>query len=345
MVKLSAERGTERIAISTNGSAPLGTYLKLIDSGANDFSISLDACCQAGFSKMSGGSSEWDRVKENIKQLSLRTYVTVGIVLDEGNKKEAEKIVSYADGLGVADIRIIPAAQSGSSLDRFSLDNYTKPILRYRINNAKSNVPVRGLSENDFHRCPLVMDDVAIAREKHFPCIIYLREGGSPIGVVSKNMRKERERWFMETDVFHDRICRGNCLDVCRDYNNKWMEFSMRDIPIEKMPIDYFSFSRWRNGSENIKSLVGSWRFSSIVSSAKKIREIAVGWIDAKELSCRPKNENVALMFRIDDELGWIHLKANELWEIYRDQITIARSSKSKRPSSMTGRRRGWSKS
>ncbi|MFA5377883.1 MAG: radical SAM protein [Dehalococcoidia bacterium] len=319
MVRYSNFIGTKRIAISTNGSAPLETYLDLIDSGANDFSISLDACCQVEFSKMSGGSGEWNRVRENIRQLSRQTYVTVGIVLDQGNETEAERIVSYADELGVADIRIIPAAQFGSSLARFTINNPTRPILRYRINNAKNDVPVRGLSENDFHRCPLVLDDVAIAGGKHFPCIIYLREGGCSIGPVAKGMRNERERWFKETDVFKDRICRGNCLDVCRDYNNRWMAFSLENISLDKLPADSFSLSRWRNGTENIKSLVGSWRYSNIVSGAKKIREIAAGWIYADELVCRPKSENIALMFKIQDELGWIHLRSNELWEIYRE--------------------------
>lgn len=47
LVSYAKERGIEKIAISTNGSASLDYYKELIEAGVNDFSISLDACCAA----------------------------------------------------------------------------------------------------------------------------------------------------------------------------------------------------------------------------------------------------------------------------------------------------------
>ena len=46
----------------------------------------------------------------------------------------------------------------------------------------------------------MVKDDVAIAGEYHFPCIIYLREGGNPIGKMSENFRRERIKWFKKQE-------------------------------------------------------------------------------------------------------------------------------------------------
>ena len=217
-----------RIALSTNGSAPLNMYKNLIHLGVNDFSISLDACCASGGNVMSGVSGKWDSVVANIEALSKLTYVTVGIVLTETNVKEAESIIKFSDKLGIQDIRIIPAAQCGKQLSELDvpkeiLDKY--PILAYRINNIKIGKNVRGLSDSDSKRCPLVLDDMAVAGNKHYPCIIYLREGGAAIGEVGPHMRLERREWMANQNTHENYICKNNCLDVCVDYNNKWRAF------------------------------------------------------------------------------------------------------------------------
>ena len=318
MVRASRENGSSHVAVSTNGSASLDLYLQLIEAGVNGFSVSLDACCAAGFSEMSGGSHQWERVAENVRELSRRVYTTVGIVLNEKNAGAVGEIIKFARDLGVIDIRVIPAAQCGKKLTAIHLDAGPFPILRYRLRNANQGTLVRGLKDIDFHRCPLVLDDVAVAGGKHFPCIIYLREGGAPIGNVCPDIRQEREHWFSRTNVQNDHICKHNCLDVCREYNNKWRDYSLSRIRLPKLPSDSFSWSRWRKGSENIKSLIGPWRYENLTSpfSAAKLLWVAEGWTFARELSCRPKDEGVALMIRVDDDYGWLHLRANELWEI-----------------------------
>lgn len=232
LVEYAKARGVERIALSTNGSADFSFYLKLINKGVNDFSISLDACCSSYGEKMSGGvKGAWEHVIRNIKELSRIVYTTVGIVLTEDNFKDLEHIVAFADRLGVHDIRIIPSAQFNSFM------HYAKyiepsvlekhPILKYRVNNVLDGRHVRGLKESDSNRCGLVIDDMAVAGDYHFPCIIYMREQGNPIGKVGVNMRAERVIWSLTHNTFIDPICQKNCLDVCVDYNNK-----MRDTNI-----------------------------------------------------------------------------------------------------------------
>jgi MoaA/NifB/PqqE/SkfB family radical SAM enzyme len=226
-----AKKSCKHIALSTNGSAPFDQYEQLIDAGVNDFSISLDACCADTMHKMSGGIDKFSQITDNILKLSKKTYTTVGIVLTHDNSHEVEAIIKLAVSLHVKDIRVIPAAQWKYSLDPFDveqdvLDKY--PILKYRYNNLKNGQSVRGLSENDNHRCPLVLDDMAVIGRHHYPCIIYLREQGNPLGQMSAGMdgvRKTRARWAKSHDVYADDICRNNCLDVCRDFNNKWKRY------------------------------------------------------------------------------------------------------------------------
>lgn len=224
LVTLTKSLGVKRIAISTNGSAKLEYYKRLIDCGVNDFSISLDDCTPEGIKLMSGGLDVWDRLINNIKEISKLTYVTVGMVFNEKNVGQAKESVLFAAGLGVSDIRVLSSAQFNAALNVLKdlpdevLDRF--PVLKYRISNFRHGRNVRGLSVADSNKCRLVLDDMAVAGIKHFPCIIYMREGGKAIGEVGPNMRREREEWCSTHNTHKDPICSGNCLDVCIDYNN-----------------------------------------------------------------------------------------------------------------------------
>lgn len=231
LIKYTKAVGIKRIAISTNGSASLDYYNKLMDAGVDDMSISLDACCSLNGEIMAGGiPGIWEKVVSNIREISKRCYVTLGMVFVEETSQTVNDVVKFGSNLGVADIRIITAAQYNQTMthliniDQTILNKH--PILAYRVKNFKKNRNVRGLQDTDSHKCGLMMDDSAVVGNSHFPCIIYLREGGNPVGDVGPNMRQERIKWLNSHDTYKDQICKKNCLDVCVDYNNKWREFN-----------------------------------------------------------------------------------------------------------------------
>lgn len=224
IISYAKSKGIKRIAISTNGSNKFELYKKIIDAGCNDFSISLDACCASDGDKMAGGvKGSWNIVVKNIEEISKLTYVTVGVVLTPDNIDKTIETIRFAHELGVADIRIISAAQYNEPIPRLNeVENYIKdahPILKYRINHFSEGVNVRGMIESDSKRCAIVLDDSIIAGEYFFSCIIAMREGAKPIGKVGPNMRRERFEWFKTHNCFEDLICRTMCLDVCRDHN------------------------------------------------------------------------------------------------------------------------------
>lgn len=230
IVEYAKSKGIKRIAISTNGSNKFELYKKLVDAGVNDFSISLDACCADDGDMMAGNiKNSWNKVVENIKEISKLTYVTVGVVLTRDNIDKTIDTIRFAHKLGVADIRVIPSAQSNLPLPRLNeveqeiLDAH--PILKYRIQHFADGMKVRGMIETDSSKCAIVLDDSVIAGEYHFPCVIYMREKGEAIGKISKNMRKERAEWFKNHDCYKDDICRKMCLDVCVELNNKYKLF------------------------------------------------------------------------------------------------------------------------
>ncbi len=229
LVRLSKLGGVGGIAISTNGSADINLYKSLLGAGVNDISVSLDACCASDGDKIAGAAAgSWCRVVENIKQLSALTYLTVGLVVNEDNLDSCVDTVLLADGLGVSDIRIIPSAQYNKIVKAFAsipdtiLNKY--PILKYRVSNIRAGRHVRGIGNGDSRKCWLALDDMAVVGDYHYPCIIYLREGGEPIGRIGPQMRKERKKWIDKHDTHDDPICHKNCLDVCIDYCNKKAE-------------------------------------------------------------------------------------------------------------------------
>jgi MoaA/NifB/PqqE/SkfB family radical SAM enzyme len=230
LVRQARDGGITWRAVSTNGSAPLRKYLELLDAGVNDFSISLDACCAADGDRMAGIRGLWGRVVQNIRDLSARTYVTVGVVLTEENGAKVSDIIDFAAGLGVSDIRVIPAAQHGAMLPKVEAAPELLarlPLLRYRLDNLSHGRTVRGLVETDSRRCGLAMDDLAVCESKHYPCIIYLREGGEPIGDVAGPVRRERADWSRMHDTHADPICSKNCLDVCVAFNNARASYNL----------------------------------------------------------------------------------------------------------------------
>lgn len=232
IVSYAKYKKIERIAISTNGSNKLELYTELVNRGVNDFSISLDSCCAEDGDFMSGGiSGSWDMVVNNIKVLSKISYVTVGVVLTPDNVQKCVDTIIFAHDLGVSDIRIISSAQWNEKITglekvpHYILDSH--PILKYRINRFIRGINVRGISDSDSHKCGLVMDDSIIAGMYHYPCVIYFREGGDPIGIVNEKMREERINWYRTHNCFLDEICNKNCLDICIEFNNKIKNYQM----------------------------------------------------------------------------------------------------------------------
>jgi MoaA/NifB/PqqE/SkfB family radical SAM enzyme len=227
----------DNIALSTNGSADFDLYKYLSKLGVSDFSISLDACCSSTGDTMSGTSGYYRKIISNIKKLSDFSYVTLGIVLEQQNEQELDEIIKFGTSLGVADIRIIPSAQYNQPLHP-NIENTKFPILKYRLQHIKEGRHVRGLNSSNSCNCHLVKDDMAVLADYHYPCIIYMREQGDPIGKIDfdlspseslKRIMKEREYWFKYHYILNNPICSKNCLDVCTDYNDEVEKYSFND--------------------------------------------------------------------------------------------------------------------
>jgi molybdenum cofactor biosynthesis enzyme MoaA len=322
LVAYTKNKGVEHIALSTNGSQPFEYYKNLIDLGINDFSISLDACCSDFGDKMAGGiNGIFEKIKSNIEKISKLSYVSVGVVITEETISTVKDVVVFAHNLGVKDIRIIPSAQYNKMLETAKTLNEeilnSHPILKYRVENIKNSIPVRGIEETDARRCPLALDDMVVVGDHHFPCIIHMREQGNPIGKVGDNIREERKEWFLNHNCYEDKICQNNCLDVCVEYNNKWMKFTIdRNNELKKINSSLFTREKWNAGS--VHSLgIEHFRFENLKDHSEQIKKFAYGWCFAEDISFRPKENHVAIMCQFEEKEFWFHIRNNEFFELF----------------------------
>ena len=218
LVKYAKSRGTQSVGISTNGFSDPALYNELIDAGADTFSISLDACEPEEGDRMSGGiKGSWYKVTDNIREISKRAHVKLGVVATAETAEDLPETIDFALSLGAHDIKLISAAQYNRLLTSAGMISEKlreeHPFLNYRITNMEHGRNIRGLNEYDSHRCPLVLDDSCFAGGYHFPCTLYMRERGKPIGVPDENMRQARAEWYRSHDTHKDPICSAYCLD------------------------------------------------------------------------------------------------------------------------------------
>jgi MoaA/NifB/PqqE/SkfB family radical SAM enzyme len=226
LAKFAKELGMARVGVATNGAAQLDLYRSLWEHGVDEFSISLDADNPVDGAALSGrGPRTWHKVVENTREIARHARVTIGLVITETTRGRAAQVVRFALGLGVADVRVNPAAQHSAFLPRIDLDPrelQDHPILAWRLANAAEGVGVRGLNDGDPGRCWLAMDEMTVNRGEHYPCFVYMREGGRPIGPMRPDVREQRQRWVESHDPRGDPICRANCPDCLVSFNRRY---------------------------------------------------------------------------------------------------------------------------
>jgi hypothetical protein len=86
---------------------------------------------------------------------------------------------------------------------------------------------------------------------------------------------------------------------------------------IPRLPIDSFDWLRWLRGADIWISLGFKARYFNIKDNAVILRLYAVGYIPANRLSFRCKPDEMAVMFLINDEFCWTHLRMREFEEVF----------------------------
>jgi len=205
-----------KLGLSTNGSASLDLYKSL---NVDMFSISLDdydieILEHRGYKNIS-------TVLNNIRELSKTSYVNIGIVIDKLNVDRINRIIEWILRCGVSDIKLSVSTKD-DVMPVFDDRDYSKyPILNYRVTRFRQGKSMRGLSDNDNFRCHLLVNDISIVGDNHYPCLVYARERGNPIGSLKGNIEADRKQWYLNNIPKNDPICQKYCMDFKCEFNRE----------------------------------------------------------------------------------------------------------------------------
>lgn len=212
-----------RVGLSTNGSKPITYYVDLVDAGVELFSISLDVHQRNLNKKFTMVDDIFDTVVDNISELSKLVYVNVGVVFNDNNINSYQEILRFISNLGVADIRIMTSTKYNKviifDIDKEILSKH--PILKYRVENFNAGKNMRGSDLSETSKCHLVRDDITIFGNEFYPCAVYAREKGKPIGIFDYDNIEKRLDWFSKHNSHIDHICRCFCMDFKCMFNER----------------------------------------------------------------------------------------------------------------------------
>ena len=86
---------------------------------------------------------------------------------------------------------------------------------------------------------------------------------------------------------------------------------------IPKLHLDSFCWQRWRIGYKIHLKIGIAWREKRIIEKKEVIKKYAVGYIEGERLICRPKENEMGVMFLIDNEFCWTHLRKKEFENVF----------------------------
>jgi MoaA/NifB/PqqE/SkfB family radical SAM enzyme len=237
IVGVAKERGMAS-SLSTNGTGSPELYKKLVDNGAKFFYVTLNTDNQAECDQMAGRENTFEQIVATLKGLvEMRdagkdVYLTINVVVCDNNIPRIEEIANFVSGLRPDDFKLIPTtklmhlmtdgqkekiqhlAESSALMEKYSFFNY-------RLEHFAT---MRGLKDEKYKgsRCYICMDERVYGPDHYWPCDIYFREKGKPLGRRPDSLLAQADQAFefaKRHKPAEDPICREFCCDITRDFN------------------------------------------------------------------------------------------------------------------------------
>ncbi|MCW8132344.1 MAG: radical SAM protein [Planctomycetota bacterium] len=245
MIAYARERGVARQSITTNGTRPPETYLRLIEAGLDEVRVSIDAADTALGAELTRRAGAWDASVAAIRTLAgaraggARFFLILNTVIGAANRDRLPEILAFLLGLGPDDIKLITnvderlAETGGPRTDGLRracaalLAPYPAgrfPLLRRKLETvfAGGCIGLDGPRQRGDFRCYVPLTERTVDGRYYYPCSVYLREGGAPMGRVDEPPGEQRRRtaaFVSRADCLDDPICRRYCLHCTREYN------------------------------------------------------------------------------------------------------------------------------
>jgi MoaA/NifB/PqqE/SkfB family radical SAM enzyme len=245
MVRLAHDRGVERLSITSNGTMPYRIYAALVEAGMDEIRISIDACEATSGELLTQRRGAWQKAVNNILALvklrdaGAKVFVIANTVVEASNRVNVPSIVRFLLSLGVDDIKLITSVDARDCLADFPeaasvlremrallRDHPDKalPLLRRKIETVFSpeSIGLEQVTPQQDWRCYIPLTERTVDGVYYYPCSVYLREGGQPLGRIDDSMEEQRVKtadFVIHGDCLHDPICRRYCLHCTRQFN------------------------------------------------------------------------------------------------------------------------------
>jgi molybdenum cofactor biosynthesis enzyme MoaA len=247
MMQAAKRRGVSHISVTSNGVSPVTPYEALIEAGLSEVRISLDAGEPVQGAALTGRTGAWTAAVDTIRRLAaLRRaganfFLIVNTVITMENRRDMANIVRFVMGLGVDDLKLIASVDHTPVLGAFeeqreavkkveehlqTLPPDAFPLLRLKLRTVFSQLAV-GLADvemerPDAWRCYIPLTERTVDRLFYYPCSVYLRESGEPLGRIDEPPDEQRARtaaFVRDGRCLDDPICRRYCLHCTRQFN------------------------------------------------------------------------------------------------------------------------------
>jgi MoaA/NifB/PqqE/SkfB family radical SAM enzyme len=246
MIRAARARGA-RTSVTTNGTLPASRYLALVDAGLDELRISIDAADAAEGAALTGRAGAWEAQLGTLRALAAarergaRFFLVVNTVVGLRNRRRVPELVRFLLRHGPDDLKLITEVEARGGLADFpevervrdelraicaGLPAGRFPLLRLKVRTvfAPDAIGLEGEPPPPAGRwrCLIPLTERTLDRAFYWPCSVYAREGGAPLGPVRDPPSVQRERsarFVREGDCLADPICRRYCLHCTRAFN------------------------------------------------------------------------------------------------------------------------------
>ncbi len=246
MVADAAERGIVT-SLTTNGTASPRFYRELVERGLREVRISCDTHAPERFDACVGRRGAYERVRASIRELTrLRdeegspVHIIINMCVSRDNREELVDLVKASAALNPDDVKLIPLSQESKGLGDFgerrrvveALEAFLAdmpenrfPLLRRKLNTvfARHTWGFDDLaSERLMAHCFVPLSERTVDATSYYPCPVYVREGGEPLGRLTERFSEQQEKtlaFVRGESCREDPICRTNCINCLKVFN------------------------------------------------------------------------------------------------------------------------------
>jgi MoaA/NifB/PqqE/SkfB family radical SAM enzyme len=248
MIRLARARGVARTSLTSNGTQPVERYLRLVAAGLDELKLSIDAADPVQGEALTGRPGAWESSVSTLGALAAarargaRFFLGINTVVNRDNRRRLPEIVRFFLRFRPDDLKLITEVDSRGGLADFpeagavreeleaicaELPEEAYPLLRLKIRTVfaphaiglETEAPPAGRR----WRCLIPLTERTVDRDAYYPCSVYVREGGAPIGPLTDPpalQRARTARFVSEGDCLSDPICRRYCLHCTRAFNS-----------------------------------------------------------------------------------------------------------------------------